>query len=311
MHPLCPRTGEVFSRLRKVLSLLSPVLVIHLKHWTRLPHDGSVPGMDTTRLVFSTPLLSAEEERELARRIEAGVYARHLIITADRRHRISALMCVVENGSKARETLFRANLRLVMKLTGKAVKRTGLPLDDLFQEGCLALGEAIQHFDHTRGTRFSTLAHEYVSRALTRSARTRCGSLDLVRPADGSRRPIQFTDLDQVPSHMLACDGGFDAVELSSMDFLDLLGVGGTVLKLRFGIGTACRTRGQAGAVLGMSATSIKRIEERALLEARRLLNAERCRIEVIRKGSAPGGACGAARARSVPRTSPCAVPVP
>ena len=150
MHPLCPRTGEVFSRLRKVLSLLSPVLVIHLKHWTRLPHDGSVPGMDTTKLVFSTPLLSAEEERELARRIEAGVYARHLIITADRRHRISALMCVVENGSKARETLFRANLRLVMKLTGKAVKRTGLPLDDLFQEGCLALGEAIQHFDpHT------------------------------------------------------------------------------------------------------------------------------------------------------------------
>ena len=267
--------------------------------------------MNTTKLVFSTPLLNVEEERELARRIEAGVYAGYLVATDDRRHPRSALKRIIENGSRARETLFRANLRLVMKLAGKAVKRTGLPLDDLFQEGCLALGEAIQHFDHTRGTRFSTLAHEYVSRALTRSAHTRCGSLDLVRPVDGGRRPIRFTDLDQAPSHLLACDGGFDAVELSSMDFLDLLGVGGTVLKLRFGIGTACRTRSQAGAVLGMSATSVKRLEERALVEARQLLNAERCRVEVIRRGSVPGGVCDATRARSVPRTSPRAIPVP
>lgn len=267
--------------------------------------------MNTTKLVFSTPLLNVEEERELARRIEAGVYAGYLVATDDRRHPRSALKRIIENGSRARETLFRANLRLVMKLAGKAVKRTGLPLDDLFQEGCLALGEAIQHFDHTRGTRFSTLAHEYVSRALTRSAHTRCGSLDLVRPVDGGRRPIRFTDLDQAPSHLLACDGGFDAVELSSMDFLDLLGVGGTVLRLRFGIGTACRTRSQAGAVLGMSATSVKRLEERALAEARQLLNAERCRVEVIRRGSVPGGVCDATRARSVPRTSSRAIPVP
>lgn len=267
--------------------------------------------MNTTKLVFSTPLLNVEEERELARRIEAGVYAGYLVATDDRRHPRSALKRIIENGSRARETLFRANLRLVMKLAGKAVKRTGLPLDDLFQEGCLALGEAIQHFDHTRGTRFSTLAHEYVSRALTRSAHTRCGSLDLVRPVDGGRRPIRFTDLDQAPSHLLACDGGFDAVELSSMDFLDLLGVGGTVLRLRFGIGTACRTRSQAGAVLGMSATSVKRLEERALVEARQLLNAERCRVEVIRGGSVPGGVCDATRARSVPRTSSRAIPVP
>ena len=267
--------------------------------------------MNTTKLVFSSPLLNAEEERELARKIEAGVYATHLVATDDRRHPRSALKRIIENGSHARETLFRANLRLVMKLTGKAVKRTGLPLDDLFQEGCLALGEAIQHFDHTRGTRFSTLAHEYVSRALTRSAHTRCGSLDLVRPVNGGRRPILFTDLDQAPSHLLSCEGGFDAVELSSMDFLDLLGVGGTVLKLRFGIGTACRTRSQTGAVLGMSATSVKRLEERALAEARQLLNADHCRIEVIRRGSVPRGVCGAARARSVPRTSPRAIPVP
>ena len=267
--------------------------------------------MNTTKLVFSSPLLNAEEERELARKIEAGVYATHLVATDDRRHPRSALKRIIENGSHARETLFRANLRLVMKLTGKAVKRTGLPLDDLFQEGCLALGEAIQHFDHTRGTRFSTLAHEYVSRALARSAYTRCGSLDLVRPVNGSRRPILFTDLDQAPSHLLSCEGGFDAVELSSMDFLDLLGVGGTVLKLRFGIGTACRTRSQTGAVLGMSATSVKRLEERALAEARQLLDADHCRIEVIRRGSVPRGVCGAARARSVPRTSPRAIPVP
>ena len=262
--------------------------------------------MNTTKLVFSSPLLNAEEERELARKIEAGVYATHLVATDDRRHPRSALKRIIENGSHARETLFRANLRLVMKLTGKAVKRTGL-----FQEGCLALGEAIQHFDHTRGTRFSTLAHEYVSRALARSAYTKCGSLDLVRPVNGGRRPILFTDLDQAPSHLLSCEGGFDAVELSSMDFLDLLGVGGTVLKLRFGIGTACRTRSQTGAVLGMSATSVKRLEERALAEARQLLNADHCRIEVIRRSSVPRGVCGAARARSVPRTSPRAIPVP
>lgn len=279
--------------------------------WSRSSRGGSVPVMDTTKLVFPAPLPCAEEEKNLARRIEAGLYAEHLIATGDHRHPHSALRRVVEDGSRACETLFRRNLRLVMKLAGRAANRTGLPLDDLFQEGCLALGEAIRHFDHGRGMRFSTLAHEYVSRALGRAVRTRCGSLDLVRPADGSRRPVQFTDLDQAPSRLLTCDGGFEVVESSSMDFLDLLGVGGLVLRLRFGIGTACHTRDQVGVALGMSATSVKRIEERALGEARQLLDAERCRIEVLRKGSAPGAACGAARARSAPRTSPCAVPVP
>lgn len=281
------------------------------KLWPRCSCGGSVPVMNTTKLVLSAPLLCAEEEKDLARRIEAGLYAEHLIATGDHRHPHDALRRVVKGGARAGEILFRTNLRLVMKLAGRVANRTGLPLDDLFQEGCLALGDAIRHFDHGRGTRFSTLAHEYVSRALGRAVRTRCGRLDMVRPADGRRSPVRFTELDQAPAHLLACDGGFDEVESSSMDFLDLLGVGGLVLRLRFGIGTASHTRDQAGAALGMSATSVKRIEERALAEARQLLNAERCRIEVIRRGSVPGAVCGAARARSVPRTSPCAVPVP
>ena len=267
--------------------------------------------MDTTKLTFSAPLLSAEEEKELARRIEAGLYAEHLIAIDDRRHPHGVLRRIVTNGSRASTALFRANLRLIMKLAGRAANRTGLPLDDLFQEGCLALGEAIQHFDHRRGTRFSTLAHEYVSRALGRAIRTRCGNLDTVRPTDGNRQPIQFTDLTQAPSHLLMCDGGFDAVELSSMDFLDLLGVGGLVLRLRFGIGTAFHTRDQTGAALGMSATSVKRIEERALVAARQLLDAERCRVEAVMRGSAPEAACGAAQVRSAPRTSSRAALVP
>ena len=66
------------------------------------------------------------------------------------------------------------------------------------------------------------------------------------------------------------------------MDFLELLGTAGLVLKLRFGIGTARRSREQAGELLGMSATSIKRLEERALTQARILLSAERCRVEAL-----------------------------
>ena len=172
--------------------------------------------MNTTKLVFSSPLLNAEEERELARKIEAGVYATHLVATDDRRHPRSALKRIIENGFHARETLFRANLRLVMKLTGKAVKRTGLPLDDLFQEGCLALGEAIQHFDHTRGTRFSTLAHEYVSRALARSAYTRCGSLDLVRPV------ARYCSRTWIKRHLTCSPAKVDSMRWNSPPWISL-----------------------------------------------------------------------------------------
>ena len=238
--------------------------------------------MNTTKLVLPASLLSAGEETSLARQIEAGLYAEHLIVTGDRRYPYSALRRVIRAGAQAREQFFQANLRLVMKLAARSAHHPGLSLDDLFQEGCLALGEAIRRFDYRRGTRFSTFAYEYISRTVNHAVRTHCGSLDLVRTAHGGRQPVRFTELDQAPPGLITCDGGFDAVDRSSMDFLELLGTAGLVLKLRFGIGTARRSREQAGELLGMSATSVKRLEERALNQARILLSAERCRVEAL-----------------------------
>ena len=104
--------------------------------------------MNTTKLVLPASLLSAGEEISLARQIEAGLYAEHLIVTGDRRYPYSALRLVIQAGAQAREQFFQANLRLVMKLAARSAHHPGLSLDDLFQEGCLALGEAIRRFDY-------------------------------------------------------------------------------------------------------------------------------------------------------------------
>jgi RNA polymerase primary sigma factor len=111
----------------------------------------------------------------LAQRIEAGRAAeRTLAEGGDRltaRERID-LEWVAEVGSRARNHLLEANLRLVVAVARRFTGR-GVPLPDLIQQGNLGLIRAIEHFDYTKGSRFTTYATWWIRQAITRALATR------------------------------------------------------------------------------------------------------------------------------------------
>jgi RNA polymerase primary sigma factor len=122
-------------------------------------------------------LLTAEEEVELAKRIEAGLFAEHKLSTESglpKRVRIE-LELVAEDGRRAKAHMLEANLRLVVSVAKKYSDR-GLTLLDVVQEGNLGLIRAVEKFDYTKGYKFSTYAMWWIRQAIQRgfadSART-------------------------------------------------------------------------------------------------------------------------------------------
>ncbi|MEV6768586.1 sigma-70 family RNA polymerase sigma factor [Nocardia sp. NPDC051030] len=135
--------------------------------------DAQSPAADLVRVYLNgigkTALLTAADEVELAKRIEAGLYAQHLLETSKR---LSAakkkdLAILVREGRAARQHLLEANLRLVVSLAKRYTGR-GMPLLDLIQEGNLGLIRAMEKFDYTKGFKFSTYATWWIRQAITR-----------------------------------------------------------------------------------------------------------------------------------------------
>jgi len=114
-------------------------------------------------------LLTAEQEVELAKRIEAGLYAEHKLETAKRlsaTHR-EELEWVAEDGRRAKAHMLEANLRLVVSVAKKYSDR-GLSLLDVVQEGNLGLIRAVEKFDYAKGYKFSTYAMWWIRQAIQR-----------------------------------------------------------------------------------------------------------------------------------------------
>lgn len=135
--------------------------------------DAQSPAADLVRVYLNgigkTALLNAAGEVELAKRIEAGLYAEHLLETRKRlgENRKRDLAAVVRDGEAARRHLLEANLRLVVSLAKRYTGR-GMPLLDLIQEGNLGLIRAMEKFDYTKGFKFSTYATWWIRQAITR-----------------------------------------------------------------------------------------------------------------------------------------------
>ncbi len=119
--------------------------------------------------VSRVPLLNAEEEVELAQRIERGRMAREELAKGNvNNKRRQELRRLIEDGWSAREHLITANSRLVISVAKKYMGR-GVPFLDLIQEGNIGLIRATKKFDYRRGHKFSTYATWWIRQAVTRA----------------------------------------------------------------------------------------------------------------------------------------------
>ena len=135
--------------------------------------DAQGPSADLVRVYLNgigkTALLTAEQEVQLAKRIEAGVFAQHMLDASPKlsNGRKADLRAIVRDGTRARSHLLVANLRLVVSLAKRYTGR-GMPLLDLIQEGNLGLIRAVEKFDYTKGFKFSTYATWWIRQAISR-----------------------------------------------------------------------------------------------------------------------------------------------
>ncbi len=128
------------------------------------------PVKDYLKQIGKVPLLNAEMEVELAKRIEAGLFSEEKL---GKGGKISAKMLeefewIAEDGRRAKNHLLEANLRLVVSLAKRYTGR-GMLFLDLIQEGNLGLIRAVEKFDYTKGYKFSTYATWWIRQAITRA----------------------------------------------------------------------------------------------------------------------------------------------
>jgi RNA polymerase primary sigma factor len=124
--------------------------------------------------IGKVPLLNAEQEVELAKRIEAGLYAAERLRSAEEAGSPMQMpmsrdfMWISRDGERAKNHLLEANLRLVVSLAKRYTGR-GMAFLDLIQEGNLGLIRAVEKFDYTKGYKFSTYATWWIRQAITRA----------------------------------------------------------------------------------------------------------------------------------------------
>ncbi len=132
---------------------------------------GRRPGSDLVRLylreIGRVSLLTAEQEVDLAKAIEVGLYARHCE-PAEGVRTAEELTALVEEGERAKGRLIESNLRLVVSIAKRYMGR-GLLFLDLIQEGNLGLIRAVEKFDYRKGFKFSTYATWWIRQAITRA----------------------------------------------------------------------------------------------------------------------------------------------
>lgn len=137
------------------------------------------PVKDYLKQIGKVALLNAEQEVELAKRIEAGLFAEERLskdyaaydktkASADERRMYRDLRWIAHDGKRAKNHLLEANLRLVVSLAKRYTGR-GMLFLDLIQEGNLGLIRAVEKFDYTKGYKFSTYATWWIRQAITRA----------------------------------------------------------------------------------------------------------------------------------------------
>jgi RNA polymerase primary sigma factor len=128
------------------------------------------PIKDYLKQIGKVALLNAEQEVELAKRIEAGLFAEERLNSGEKMEPKNRreMQWIAEDGRRAKNHLLEANLRLVVSLAKRYTGR-GMQFLDLIQEGNLGLIRAVEKFDYTKGYKFSTYATWWIRQAITRA----------------------------------------------------------------------------------------------------------------------------------------------
>jgi RNA polymerase primary sigma factor len=128
------------------------------------------PIKDYLKQIGKVALLNAEQEVELAKRIEAGLFAEERLNSGEKMETKGRreMQWIAEDGRRAKNHLLEANLRLVVSLAKRYTGR-GMQFLDLIQEGNLGLIRAVEKFDYTKGYKFSTYATWWIRQAITRA----------------------------------------------------------------------------------------------------------------------------------------------
>ncbi|MBB6348221.1 RNA polymerase sigma factor RpoD-like protein [Nonomuraea muscovyensis] len=173
--------------------------------------DSAVAGADSVKTYLKAigrvPLLSAEQEIDLAKRIEAGLFAQERLDTetdlpADLR---ADLAWIVDDGARAKQRMLEANLRLVVSIAKRYTGR-GMLFLDLIQEGNLGLIRTIEKFDYRLGFKFSTYATWWIKQAITRAMADQARTIripvhmvELINKVARTQRRLQ-SDLGREPT---------------------------------------------------------------------------------------------------------------
>lgn len=273
------------------------------------------------------------QDAEISRAVEAGVYAEHLLAT---RGPDPELDRIVALGRSAQQRMWSTGLRIAMQQALRAATLHRLPAEELFQDACVAVAEAIYRYDHTRGARFTTFTFDAVLRVLADGVRHRVGrpvatrwdrraarrvAAELeARGVDGSdvdlgaaaaaagasvaaaqRAMVRLVSLDEAVPADPAATAPFDRIASHGLGFLELLSPRDRrVLELRFGLGTEPLTLAAAAQRLGTSSSTVFRWEREAIAAARALLEEDRTAIPA--SGRSPR-LRSSTQARPAPRT--------
>jgi RNA polymerase primary sigma factor len=165
---------------------------------TLVPEPAPDPTLDSLQQfldgIAQTPLLTAEEELELAKRIERG-------------------------DLEAKDHMTRANLRLVVSIA-KRYRNQGLPFLDLIQEGTVGLIRAVEKFDHRKGFKFSTYATWWIRQAISRGIADKARTVripihidNVLKKLDGAQRKLEASGDRDPTVDEIAALAGVDPVE--------------------------------------------------------------------------------------------------
>ena len=281
------------------------------------------------------PIIRLEpgEDTALARAVEAGVYATHLLAEHGPDSRLER---AAEAGRQASDRLWWAGSRIAAHLAHQVATTQRLPVDDLLQDAYVALTESVLRYDHARGMRFSSFVYQSVTQALVEAYRHRPGTLP---PSRGDRWAASLAANERNRLALLgtsvtlaeaaravgvsttaAARGAMTTVSLGTewaddlsveadddpmgcgTDFLALLHpTHAHILAARHGIGRPMRTLVQLATEMHHSPSTIARWERAALAEARTLLSAERMtmsRPEPVSRARRSGASSAASPAR-------------